>query len=166
MKTPYPTRALLALAAILLLWSSAYAGIRAGLRGYSPSQLALLRFFIASLALAVYAATAHFRRLELRDIPGIVLAGAIGITFYNIALNYGEVRVTAGAAGLLIASTPIWTAILAAIALHERLTVAGWIGVFVSFAGVALISAGEEGGSTFPGKHSSSWLRPWHPLFT
>jgi drug/metabolite transporter (DMT)-like permease len=146
MKTPYPTRALLALAATLLLWSSAYAGIRAGLRGYSPSQLALLRFLIASLALAAYAATVHFRRLALRDVPGILLAGAVGITFYNIALNYGEIRVTAGAASLLIASTPIWTAILATILLHERLTALGWVGVFISFAGVALIATGEEGG--------------------
>jgi drug/metabolite transporter (DMT)-like permease len=116
---------LLALGATLLLWSSAFAGIRAGLRAYSPLHVALLRFLIASLVLLIYAGIAHFRRPTLRDVPALLFSGAVGITWYNIALNYGEVRVSAGAASLLIASTPIWTALLATIALRERLSVQG-----------------------------------------
>ena len=142
----FSTRALLALAMTLVLWASAYAGIRAGLKAYTPAQVAVLRFLVASLALALYAGFAHFRRPEWRDVPGLMLTGLVGITFYNLALNYGETQVTAGAASLLIASTPIWTALLAMIALRERLTVTGWCGILVSFAGVALIAYGESGG--------------------
>ena len=142
----FTTRTLVALAVALVLWASAFAGIRAGLRAYSPSHLAILRFLIASLVLAIYAAFAHFRRPEVRDLPGLALSGAIGITFYNIAINYGETRVTAGAASLLIASVPIWTTLLARSMLHEKLTAIGWFGVLLSFAGVALISAGESEG--------------------
>jgi drug/metabolite transporter (DMT)-like permease len=140
------TRALLALAAALLLWASAFAGIRAGLRAYSPGQLAVLRFVVASVVLAIYASVAHFRRPEGRDIPGFILSGIIGISFYNLALNYGETRVTAGAASLLIASVPIWTALFASFTLHERLTPLRWTGILVSFAGVALIASGESQG--------------------
>src|SRR5438552_6142680 len=86
MTSRFPTRVVLAVAVVLVLWASAYAGIRAGLKAYSPPQLALLRFLVASAVLAVYAAIAHFRRPEWRDIPGLILTGAIGITFYNIAL--------------------------------------------------------------------------------
>jgi drug/metabolite transporter (DMT)-like permease len=139
-------RIVVAIVFTLLVWASAFAGIRAGLRGYPPANLAVLRFLIASLVLAIYAVIAHFRRPELRDIPGLALAGAIGITFYNLALNYGETRVTAGAASLLIASTPIWTALAARFWLHEKLTVTGWCGVFVSFVGVVMIASGESGG--------------------
>ena len=142
----FTSRTLVALAFTLVVWASAFAGIRAGLRGYSPANLAIVRFMVASLVLAIYAGIAHFRRPELRDIPGLVLTGAIGITFYNLALNYGETRVTAGAASLLIASTPIWTALAARFWLHEKLTAIGWCGVLVSFAGVALISSGEGEG--------------------
>src|ERR1019366_8327844 len=113
---------------------------------YSPANLAVLRFLVASSVLAIYAGIAHFRRPELRDIPGLAFTGAIGITFYNLALNYGDPRVTAGAASLLIASVPIWTALAARLWLHEKLTALGWCGVFVSFAGVALISSGEGEG--------------------
>jgi drug/metabolite transporter (DMT)-like permease len=142
----FTSRTLAALAFALVVWASAFAGIRAGLRAYSPANLAILRFLVASLVLAVYAGIAHFRRPEFRDLPGLALTGLIGITFYNLALNYGETRVTAGAASLLIASVPIWTALAARFWLHEKLTAIGWIGVFVSFAGVALIASGEGAG--------------------
>ncbi len=142
----FTSRVLVALAFTLVVWASAFAGIRAGLRAYSPANLAILRFLVASSVLAVYAGIAHFRRPELRDIPGLALTGAIGITFYNLALNYGETRVTAGAASMLIASTPIWTALAARFFLHEKLSVTGWCGVFVSFVGVALIASGEGEG--------------------
>jgi drug/metabolite transporter (DMT)-like permease len=142
----YTSRTLFALAFTLVVWASAFAGIRAGLRAYSPSNLAVLRFLIASLVVAIYAGIAHFRRPELRDLPGLAISGAIGISFYNLALNYGETRVTAGAASMLIASVPIFTALAARFWLHERLTAIGWMGVFVSFAGVALIASGEGEG--------------------
>ena len=57
MRSHLTTRALLALAATLLLWASAFAGIRAGLRAYSPAHLAVLRFLVASAVLAIYART-------------------------------------------------------------------------------------------------------------
>ena len=142
----FTSRTILALAFTLVVWASAFAGIRAGLRSYSPSNLAVLRFLIASAVLTVYATVAHFRRPVVRDIPGLILSGAIGITFYNLALNYGETRVTAGAASLLIASTPIWTALAARLLLYEKLNATGWVGVFLSFGGVALIASGEGEG--------------------
>lgn len=142
----FTVRTVLVLAFTLMVWASAFAGIRAGLRAYSAANVAVLRFLIASLMLAIYAKIAHFRRLERRDIPGMALTGIIGITCYNLWLNYGETRVAAGAASLLIASTPIWTALLARMFLHERLSFLGWIGVLVSFAGVALIASGEGEG--------------------
>lgn len=134
------------LAVTLVLWASAFAGIRAGLKAYSPAHVAVLRFLIASVVLAIYSMFAHFRRPQWRDLPGLILTGAVGITFYNLALNYGETRVSAGAASLLIASTPIWTALLAMFALRERLSRSAWYGVFLSFAGVALIASGESEG--------------------
>ena len=139
----FTARTLSVLAFTLVVWASAFAGIRAGLRGYSPANLALVRFLVASTVLGIYAGIAHFRAPEWRDLPGLALTGAIGITFYNLALNYGETRVAAGTASLLIASTPIWTALAARLWLQEKLTPRAWLGVLVSFAGVALMAGGE-----------------------
>jgi hypothetical protein len=52
-----------------------------------PWQLAFLRFTMATVLLAVYGMFAGLRVPKLRDLPGVILAGAIGITFYNTVLN-------------------------------------------------------------------------------
>ncbi|WP_456444436.1 DMT family transporter [Deinococcota bacterium DY0809b] len=138
-----------ALAFTLVLWASAFAGIRAGLEGYGPAHLALLRFLVASSTLVVYAALARVRPPRRADLGRIALLGFLGITVYHVALNYGELTVSAGAASLLIASGPIFTALLAVFFLGERLTPLGWAGIGLGFAGVALIALGEGGGLRF-----------------
>jgi drug/metabolite transporter (DMT)-like permease len=112
-------RTLLALACTIVLWAAAFVGIRAGLVGYRPGHLALLCFLAASLALGCYAAATHLLLACPRDIPGIALTGALGTTLCKLALNAGERSVTA--ASLLVNTAPIWTALLAATLLGERL---------------------------------------------
>ncbi|MBN1814934.1 MAG: DMT family transporter [Anaerolineae bacterium] len=144
-------RTLSAAGVTLLFWASAFSAIRAGLAAYEPGHLALLRFLVASAVLAVYAVLTRMRVSELRDLPAMLLMGFLGITVYHLALNYGEVTVTAGAASLLIASAPTVTALLATLFLGERLKAWGWVGIAVSFVGVALIALGEGDPSTGSG---------------
>jgi drug/metabolite transporter (DMT)-like permease len=153
MKALFTTRVLLALLVTVVFWASAFAGIRVGLQGYPPAHLAILRFVVASLVLAIYAALSHFRLPHRRDLPGIAIASLLGITFYNIALNYGETKVPAGTASLLIASTPIWTALIASRALKERLRPWGWGGSLLSFVGAGIIALSEGHGVHFS-KHA------------
>jgi len=133
----------------LLFWSSAFAGIRAALRTYTPTHLVLFRFLVASAVFAVYAALTRMRMPDKRDLPAILLIGFLGITVYHVALVYGQVTVTAGAASLLIASGPIFTALLATAFLGERLRIWGWVGIVLSFIGVSLIALGEGKGMKF-----------------
>jgi drug/metabolite transporter (DMT)-like permease len=142
-------RAALVLMTTLFFWASAFAGIRAALEAYSPGQLALLRFGVASVVLASYAVFTRMRLPELRDLPVIVLAGFLSFTVYQTALNYGELTVTAGAASLLISLAPILTALLATIFLGERLGMRGWLGIAAAFAGVVMIALGEGNGIRF-----------------
>jgi drug/metabolite transporter (DMT)-like permease len=132
------------LGATVFFWASAYAGIRAVMDAYGPGQVALARLLVASVVLGLYAAA--FRMPEKGDLPAIALSGLLAFAVYHVALNYGEVTVGAGAAGVLIATAPVFTALLAAVFLGERLRPLGWVGMAVSFAGVALISLDEGGG--------------------
>lgn len=97
----------------ILLWGSAFPGIRVGLEAYTPEHLTLLRMLLASLALLIFAFISGMRAPELSDIPAILLLGGLGFTVYHIALNYGEKSVNAGSASLIVSITPIFTAILA-----------------------------------------------------
>jgi len=153
------SRTWLAIAGLLLLWASAFAGIRAGMRlttaggvgsdGYGPGELALLRFGTASTVLALYALATRMRLPQRTDLPGIGLAGFLGISVYHLALNFGEVTVHAGAASLLISAGPVFTALLSTLFLRERLTRVGWGGILLALAGVALIALSSGRGLRF-----------------
>jgi drug/metabolite transporter (DMT)-like permease len=135
----------LALGVLLLFWSSAFAAIRVGLEGYSPGQLALLRFLTASAVLGLVAGVRRTRLPAWKDVPILLVLGGLGIAGYHVALNTGEM---AGVASLLIASAPIFTALLSALLLRERLRPLAWIGVGVGFGGIALIVFGGSRGLT------------------
>src|SRR5699024_12678711 len=76
------------------------------------------------------------------------LLGLFVISVYQLGVTFGEVTVSAGTASMFIASAPIFTAIIAVIALKERLKAIGWIGLGMGFIGIFLITLGTAG-STF-----------------
>ena len=143
-----------AIAITLLTWSSAYAAIRHAVHGFPPASLALIRFAVASITLALL--TVPTKRVVLRGIPrrdliGFALMGLVAIAIYHTALNAGERTVSAGAASLLINTGPIWTALIAMAFLGERLGTRGWIGTALAFLGAVIISVGAAGGIRFEG---------------
>ena len=142
-------RIIIAITITLIFWASAFAGIRLGLRSYSPGHLVLLRFLTASFILLVYALIIRMPMPEKKDLPAMFFLGFIGITIYHLALAYGEIKVTAGSASLLIASAPVFTAILAIFILREKINAWGWTGILISFLGVALVTLGEGKGIKF-----------------
>jgi drug/metabolite transporter (DMT)-like permease len=144
-KASRDTRVLLALGVTIVIWASAFAAIRAGLQGYSPGHLALLRFLVGSTLLVLYAAATRMPRPDRRDLPAILLGGVLGFFGYHVGLAFGQVTVEAGSASLIISSVPVFTALLAVAFLGERLGPLGWVGTLVSFGGVAMISLGEGG---------------------
>ena len=142
-------KTLIAALATVLSWASAFAGIRAGLEAYSPTHVALFRYIVTSAVLALYMALTGRRLPDWRDWPGIAVTGLFGITYYNLALNYGQVVVPSATASFLIASAPVWLALLASFVFRERLQVWGWIGIGISMAGVAVIALGNAGQLSF-----------------
>jgi drug/metabolite transporter (DMT)-like permease len=130
----------IALGVTIIFWASAFAGIQVGLKGYTPAQLALLRYISASVVLVIYAAVTHMPLPRRRDLPALFGFGFLGFTLYNIALNAGEQQVSAGVASFIIASEVGVIALLSRFFSGERLRLWGWLGVVVAFLGVGLIS--------------------------
>lgn len=146
------SRTLSALLITLLFWASAFTGIRVGLRGFGPGELALLRFLVASLILGAVAWTRGMRMPRPTDWPAFFALGLFGITIYHTALSFGEISVQAGTASLIIAADPMFAALLASFFLGERLSVWGWAGIVLSFIGVLVITLGTGAGlSVSPG---------------
>ena len=134
---------IIAMLITVIFWASAFVGIRAVLDYYSPIHLALLRYLIASFVLILYGTFTGIRLPAKKDGFKLLVLGAIGIAFYNFALNYGEQTISAGAASFLVNTVPIFTAVLAFFFLRERITGYGWLGIAAGFFGVSIIAFEE-----------------------
>lgn len=133
----------------LLCWSGAYVAISIAARELTPAALTLARLGTAALILliALPLIGADARRLPRReDLPAILLMALLGYPVYHFALNTGQRIVPAGVASLLIATLPIFAAIVARLTLKEKPSLRGWLGIFIAFGGVALLVAGRGGG--------------------
>ncbi|MGE7930437.1 DMT family transporter [Lysinibacillus xylanilyticus] len=126
----------------IILWASAFPGIRVALTAYSPEHISLLRLLVGSFVLIIIAIITKTPLPALKDIPIILFLGFLGFTVYQVALNYGEQTISAGVASLLVSTTPIFTALLAVVFYREKLGLWGWVGSLLGFSGVAFITVG------------------------
>ncbi|PYD77730.1 DMT family transporter [Komagataeibacter sucrofermentans] len=138
-----------AAAVAILSWASAYPVVRIALRDMPPVPLAAIRYAVAAVLAAVWLACRRVPPPAWRDVPRVLACAGIGISLYNVLFNIGEVTVSAGAASLLISSSPLLTALIAMPVLGERLTGWGWAGSVLSFSGVILIAGSQSGGIAF-----------------
>lgn len=136
----------LALGATVLLWASAFPAIKVGLDGYGVAGLSFLRLLVAAVALAVAAPLLKVRLPRRRDLGLIAVCGAAGMSGYQLLLNWGEMHVPAGTASLLVSVAPVFSVLLAAMFLGERLTWRVGVGSAVAIGGSALIAL--SGGDT------------------
>ncbi|MGW7381122.1 DMT family transporter [Streptomyces sp. NPDC054794] len=140
------TRSFLALAGVVVLWASAFPAIRVADEGLGVAGLSFLRLGIAAVALTAVAPFLGVRRPRRGDLPLIALAGATGMTAYQVLLNWGEVHVSAGTASMLIAIAPVFSLLLGRAFLSEALTRPVIIGSGVALGGCVVVALG--GGST------------------
>ncbi|WP_077213057.1 DMT family transporter [Bacillus dakarensis] len=134
----------------VIIWGSTFAAIRASLHGgYEPGHLVLVRYLIASAIFIVYALLpgVRFQLPKKKDLLKIILLGWIGISVYHIGVTFGEQTISAGTAGMLIGSAPVFTAIIAVLVLKERLDFQGWAGLFIGFIGIVIITLGTSDSS-------------------
>ncbi len=145
------TRSWLPLAAVgvtLLLWASAFVGIRHLAHTFSPGPLSLGRLVFGSLTLGVaVVGSRSWKRASARDWLSMAAIGMLWFGVYNVALNAGERRVDAGTAAMLIQISPILIAVLALFLLREKATFFLAAGIALAFGGVALIAFSTSTGS-------------------
>ena len=138
----------LAVGVSVVAWATAWVSIRVAVTAYTPAQLALGRYLVAS-AILLPLILRRRPRFHKSDWPRILGAGLFGFTLYNLCLNAGEATITAGAAALIGSTIPVLSTLSALIFLGERVNSRVWSGSAFALAGVALIAWGEEKGIGF-----------------
>ncbi|MFD1824129.1 MULTISPECIES: DMT family transporter [Mumia] len=140
-----------ALVVTVVLWASAFVGIRAIGETFSPGALSLGRLLVAALALSVLFVPRQLSATRREAMPRgrtawlILGYGVLWFGAYNIALNAGERHIDAGTAAMLVQLGPIIIAVIAGLFLGEGFPRTLVLGLAVAFSGVALIALGGDG---------------------
>lgn len=126
----------------VVLWASAFVGIRAAGHDFSPGSIAFGRVVVASIVLGLLALYRREPLPRARDLPLIALCGVLWLGAYSVLLNAAERRIDAGTAALLVNIGPILIALLAGLLLAEGFPSTLFAGCAVAFSGVAVIALG------------------------
>ncbi|CAI3791654.1 DMT family transporter [Pseudarthrobacter sp. MM222] len=138
----------------VVLWASAFVGIRAVGPHFSPGPLTLGRLAIAAVVLGLVVLPQLRSNSKNTPLPRgrewwpILAYGVMWFGGYNVALNAAEHLLDAGTAALLINVNPILVAVMAGLILKEGFPRWLIIGSLVAFAGVAVIALGSGQRST------------------
>jgi drug/metabolite transporter (DMT)-like permease len=137
------TRVWLALATVYVVWGSTYLGIDVAIETIPPLLMSAVRFGLAGTALYLFAIRRGDREGDRPGARQWLAAGIVGgllFLFGNGAVALAESRdVDTGVAALIIASVPLWFAVLEWVVLRRRLTAVGLAGIVVGLAGVGLL---------------------------
>ncbi|MHB9850688.1 DMT family transporter [Streptomyces krungchingensis] len=147
----------LRMGALALLWGSGFLWIKLALNhGLSPAAITLTRCALGTAVLALLARSAGQRLPRSRSLWGHLVVAALfcnAIPFALFAL--GEQTVDSGVAGVLNATTPLWSLLIGVLLGTDRdLRPPRLTGLLLGFAGVLVIFA--------PWQHSH--LVGWGPL--
>lgn len=136
------------------MWGSTFTAIQVADRTLPPFLMAGVRFLIAGVLLYAVAGRTrglHWVRPTGRELRASGLVGLLLLLGGNGLVCWAEVSVPSGIAALLIATVPLWMAVIGA---AGRLVPSpgrvGWIGVAVGLAGVGILAGPGSGGTLQP----------------
>ncbi len=128
-------------ALLCLIWGSTWIGIKIGLNDAPPLYAISIRFL---LAVTILYSIARFRRYRFPvRLSDFVYLGYPGLYIYGVSyalIYFAELYISSALTAILMSSLPLFVAVLSIwILREERLSLPGWIGIFIGFGGVVVI---------------------------
>lgn len=144
------SRARLAIGGVVLIWGANFAVIKTALVDLHPLAFNALRFPLASLALyAFWRRSGRSLPFDRSDAWTLVGLGILGHVAYQPLFIYGLDHTLAGNSSLLLATVPVWVALMSVALGHERLAAGTWAGIALSLVGIGLVVRGGAASVAF-----------------
>ncbi|WP_432666381.1 EamA family transporter [Wukongibacter baidiensis] len=139
-------RALFAYLAVCFFWGSTYLAIRIGVKDFPPFMFAGIRFIIAGGLTILYSKLkGNPFPNDKNDVAKISIVGLLMLLGGNGLVVYAEQWVHSGIASLLVATVPLFMAIIEIFVLrYKKMDYKGFVGLAVGFAGVAYLALGDS----------------------
>jgi drug/metabolite transporter (DMT)-like permease len=135
---------------IYVVWGSTYFGIAIAIESMPPFLMAAIRFVIAG---ALLVAWDLLRNPEARRMPtrrqllDSLIVGTLLLGMANAFVTVGEVTVPSGIAAIIVATIPLWFALLGWLYFRQKLPRIVVGAIALGFLGTALLVAPVGGGA-------------------
>lgn len=155
--TPVHTRASdpgtdVGLLLLTLIWGLNFAIVKGAMETIPPMAFNALRFPIASLTVyIVLRAQGPLKLPRKEDLAWLFVLGVAGNGVYQIFFIHGLNQTSAGNSALLLATVPVWTALLSYAFGEGKLHKTVQLGIATTFVGILLIVSGGGDGLGFGG---------------
>src|SRR5690349_10009174 len=137
-----------ALVTVYVVWGSTYLAIVVAERTMPPLLMLSVRFAVAGALLLVWSLRRSAARPTRREWVGAAIVGALLLVVDTGMLALAEKRVATGVAALLIASVPLFMAIIERVAFGTRIRGRAALGIATGLVGVGLLAG--AGGTVDP----------------
>ncbi|WP_119025304.1 DMT family transporter [Acinetobacter soli] len=141
----YPVKLYACIAFTVLCWGHSPIGVHSALMAYRPEQIALLRFILASLFLLVLVAKKGIQPLKIKDLPALGILGIFSVTLHHLLINAGQQYVSAVASSILSQSIPLFTLLISAFVLKQRIQLKQWGCILLGLVGAVLVITADRG---------------------
>jgi hypothetical protein len=137
------------MAVLAALWGASYMFIKFAIEDLSDLALVFFRIALGALILAPVALRSGALPAVRRHLGWLTLIAVVQIMVPFLLITIGEHHVSSSLTGILVASAPIFTVLIAMVAVKDE-SVHGWslAGIFVGMAGVALLFGLDLGGDS------------------
>jgi len=143
-----------------LFWGATFIAGRIAVQAMPPLTVATGRFVLASLLLLViaYRVEGGLPKLSYKQLWVTLLLGLTGVAFYNVFFFGALERMPAGKTALLVALSPIMTAVTVALILKEKLGPYRWGGIALALIGtLTIVTKGDILGASQGLLQSFGW---------
>ncbi|MCM0035555.1 MAG: DMT family transporter [Burkholderiaceae bacterium] len=141
-------------------WGATFIAGRIAVQAMPPLTVATGRFVLASLLLLViaYRVEGGLPKLSYQQLGVTLLLGLTGVAIYNVFFFGALERMPAGKTALLVALSPIMTAVTVALILKEKLGLYRWGGIALALIGtLTIVTQGDLLGATQGLLQSFGW---------
>jgi drug/metabolite transporter (DMT)-like permease len=128
---------------VALAWGASFLFIEIGLQSFDPGLVAFLRVLFGALTLALVPAAR--RSVPRAELPLIGLLGLVWMTVPFVLFAIAQQWIDSSLAGMINAAAPLFTAVVAAIAVRRLPGRVQAAGLAVGFLGVLAISSPSLG---------------------
>jgi drug/metabolite transporter (DMT)-like permease len=135
---------------VVVIWGFNFSFVKWVISRIHPLAFNVIRFSLASMLILSLLWVREGRgSMPVADVLKMAVLGVLGHSVYQIFFIKGLSLTTAGNSSLLIATSPIWTALISAGLKKDEVTKKAWLGIVLAFVGVFLVTLGGGGKISF-----------------